>query len=808
MNKSILLILLGSFMLFACSGETATLAPTSEPTREATSTPTQLPPPPTQDPEVCTGLVTTALNAVELACGPTGRNEVCYGNGSLSIDIQPDVQNISFAQPGDLVDINALRSITLSSLNTATDEWGIALMKLQANLAETLPGQNVTFLMFGDVSLEYAEMIDGVQAFYFQTGIGQAICAEAPDDGILIQSPSSTTEVAIVMNDIEINLNDTIYVQAQTEDDLAVNVLEGQAEVTVGDDSAIVSAGNRVTVADADAEDPISEPEPFVGEALQALPINNLERPVDIPDVELNSTFVEDVEGWTGYPDDSELTHVSADETSDGHICSTDLSTGEFWYFESPDDWEGDQSDLYGGMLTFVLKQSAIDPQDNQPDVMLVSPNITLHYDTAVNPDVNWIAYSILLDETAGWLVAGTSETPTADDMQDALASLENIRIRGAYGSGEDTGCLDSVQIIRLIEPTTPNERDEPYIEPTPMTEFMTDAIVINVGDIQAGNIEAIGEVHIYTFSLTSEQDIMFAGLGADDAIVWQLESNAGEIVFEREGLWFGNLVGPYALSEGDYSLQVIGQASTTGNYSFQIWEHLEPQSFTLEPGDIVANGSIGDGSGRIESPGAVDIYTLNLDQPADIYFAVLVVPEEMLTEAQEVNSKEWQLIDEAGTEYFSDTGMWFGNDPGVIPLDSGIYTLTVKAELNNTGIYHFRIWEMPEPQTFSIAVGDAISDGVPEAGAGHIEEPGAQDIYTLTIDTERRILFDALDEDLSVNWMLIDEAGSVLFNVSGMWENNDPGTYTLAPGIYTITIWGRGDETGAYRFQVTDDSS
>src|SRR5690606_20836366 len=32
--------------------------------------------------------------------------------------------------------------------------WGVALMQIQANLPDTLPGQNVTFLLFGDVTIE------------------------------------------------------------------------------------------------------------------------------------------------------------------------------------------------------------------------------------------------------------------------------------------------------------------------------------------------------------------------------------------------------------------------------------------------------------------------------------------------------------------------------------------------------------------------------------------------------------------------------------------------------------------------------
>ena len=104
----------------------------------------------------CPTIVQQALTSASTACDATGRNQACYGNINLSAQPQTGVVNFSFTQPGDLVDVAGIQSLTLSPLDQAQDIWGVALMKLQANLPDTLPGQNVTFLLFGDVEIQNA----------------------------------------------------------------------------------------------------------------------------------------------------------------------------------------------------------------------------------------------------------------------------------------------------------------------------------------------------------------------------------------------------------------------------------------------------------------------------------------------------------------------------------------------------------------------------------------------------------------------------------------------------------------------------
>lgn len=107
-----------------------------------------------QEDRTCSAAVQEAVTAVQEFCSPTARNQACYGNVSLEATPREGITNFTFAQQGDIVNVVDLDTLRLSSLDLETNVWGIALMQLQANLPATLPGQNVTFLLFGNVEIQ------------------------------------------------------------------------------------------------------------------------------------------------------------------------------------------------------------------------------------------------------------------------------------------------------------------------------------------------------------------------------------------------------------------------------------------------------------------------------------------------------------------------------------------------------------------------------------------------------------------------------------------------------------------------------
>lgn len=104
----------------------------------------------------CSALVTKALNALERNCNGISRNNACYGYNRVNATFTQDVEDGFFSQPSDTASLSILETITTTSLDEANDQWGVALLNLQANISNSLPGQAVMLLLLGDAELENA----------------------------------------------------------------------------------------------------------------------------------------------------------------------------------------------------------------------------------------------------------------------------------------------------------------------------------------------------------------------------------------------------------------------------------------------------------------------------------------------------------------------------------------------------------------------------------------------------------------------------------------------------------------------------
>ena len=104
----------------------------------------------------CATLLDDALVALEGNCNSLGRNQACYGYNQVSASFSTEVSEDFFIQPADTADVADLETIRTASFNVSNSTWGIALMKIQANLPNTLPGQAVTFVLMGDMEVESA----------------------------------------------------------------------------------------------------------------------------------------------------------------------------------------------------------------------------------------------------------------------------------------------------------------------------------------------------------------------------------------------------------------------------------------------------------------------------------------------------------------------------------------------------------------------------------------------------------------------------------------------------------------------------
>lgn len=252
----------------------------------------------------CPRIVEEALAAADSSCAATGRNQACYGHVALAADMRDDARAYVFDRPGDLVNVASLDALRLSSMNITTGDWGVALMKLQANLPDALPGENVTFLLFGDVEIRNAVPVTStsetgphsMQAFRLRTGIGDAPCEGAPQSGMVVQTPEGAGSVIFNINGVDVEMGSTVFFQANVNGGMTVSTLEGAANVATDQGSQPVLAGTWVRVAlDEDLQPSRAPgwPRPYTCRSAihEALPLSLLPRPVTITPAMENDQF-------------------------------------------------------------------------------------------------------------------------------------------------------------------------------------------------------------------------------------------------------------------------------------------------------------------------------------------------------------------------------------------------------------------------------------------------------------------------------------------------------------------------------------
>ena len=200
--------------------------------------------------DTCPAEVEAALNLVADGCSILGRNQVCYGHRLM--DVQLRSGDASLSEVGDIADVSDLLLLRTAPLSLETGDWGVAVFRVQANLPDTLPGQNVTLLVFGDAEVqpqpEAPQGFSGpMQAFQLLTGIGDTACRDVPVGGVLVQSPHDQP-VNLLINGFELRLGSTALLAAAQQDELTITTLEGNVQVTADGVTQDVPAGFTLTV--------------------------------------------------------------------------------------------------------------------------------------------------------------------------------------------------------------------------------------------------------------------------------------------------------------------------------------------------------------------------------------------------------------------------------------------------------------------------------------------------------------------------------------------------------------------------------
>jgi len=235
-----------------------------------------------QSDEVCQIEVERAITTVADSCESLGRNQVCYGNASVEAETRPNF-DVSFAQSGDVTDLAAVQQLTTAPFEFDPPNWGIALLKAQVNLPDALPGQNVTFLLYGDAALD--NPTPDMRAVKLSTSLTEAVnCAEAPESALLVQAPRGT-QVTLTMNGADIILGSTAYITAEFPE-MNVATVDGVVVVSAFGFIRVIQPGEQVFLPldeELNVRGGPSEVEPYDCEKLARSPLTLLPETVDLP---------------------------------------------------------------------------------------------------------------------------------------------------------------------------------------------------------------------------------------------------------------------------------------------------------------------------------------------------------------------------------------------------------------------------------------------------------------------------------------------------------------------------------------------
>lgn len=166
------------------------------------------------------------------------------GPANLNVRILPRIGAYVMAAlaPGDTIAANG-RLVDNSWLRVTLPSTGETGWISNHNI-DTDPALLETLAVVDNTSPYYRPM----QAFFFQSGSDDSLCPEAPNSGLLIQTPEGISEVRFLVNEVSIRLISTVLIQTTPNNEMAVQLLEGSGTVTARGVSQILFPGTQVLV--------------------------------------------------------------------------------------------------------------------------------------------------------------------------------------------------------------------------------------------------------------------------------------------------------------------------------------------------------------------------------------------------------------------------------------------------------------------------------------------------------------------------------------------------------------------------------
>jgi hypothetical protein len=102
---------------------------------------------------ICPAIVQQALAELAENCNLLDRNSVCYGYNQVGATFNEPQPDDFFSKASDTSSLTIVDTLETAPLDEQSNTWGVALMKVQANVPNSLPGQAVTFILLGDTEI-------------------------------------------------------------------------------------------------------------------------------------------------------------------------------------------------------------------------------------------------------------------------------------------------------------------------------------------------------------------------------------------------------------------------------------------------------------------------------------------------------------------------------------------------------------------------------------------------------------------------------------------------------------------------------
>ncbi|MCA9881776.1 MAG: LysM peptidoglycan-binding domain-containing protein [Anaerolineae bacterium] len=140
----------------------------------------------------CPTIVLDALNQIGDNCTGLNRNAACYGFDRVDSTFFVPQPEGTFSQPTDRANLLDIATLQTYPLDMDTGQFGAAVMNVQANVPNALPGQGVVFLLLGDATIENAVQPESSAKVIDSIPVPVAV------DANLYTSPTETANIRLV----------------------------------------------------------------------------------------------------------------------------------------------------------------------------------------------------------------------------------------------------------------------------------------------------------------------------------------------------------------------------------------------------------------------------------------------------------------------------------------------------------------------------------------------------------------------------------------------------------------------------------